>query len=229
MVQCSEKTITWTAIFTKKYDVNFKENGGNFWDFTGKKSFNESFLLLIQKDFPDINLNIRLDKVDKKFQHLRILFSSILQKKSANSNQKSKNSAISFKSRASVFKITKSKFTPASGKNESSREYVGGKEGSNSVYLTTKREVYKQSLSGEQERWRSQADNKPQKFEQLTFIPSFQDGRSKRSKVLIATEQLHVQDRLTGCLFLHSTSKKLPEVYTFSMRREPVQIIISSS
>ena len=97
------------------------------------------------------------------------------------------------------------------------------------MYLTTKREVYKQSLSGEQERWRSQADNKPQKFEQLTFIPSFQERRSKRSKVLIATEQLHVQDRLTGCLFLHSTSKKLPEVYTFSMRREPVRIIISSS
>ena len=30
MVQCSEKTITRTAIFTKMYDVSFKENGGNF-------------------------------------------------------------------------------------------------------------------------------------------------------------------------------------------------------
>ena len=29
-VQCSEKTITRTAIFTKRYDVSFKENGGNF-------------------------------------------------------------------------------------------------------------------------------------------------------------------------------------------------------
>ena len=30
MVQCSEKTITRTAIFTKRYDVSFKENEGNF-------------------------------------------------------------------------------------------------------------------------------------------------------------------------------------------------------
>ena len=74
------------------------------------------------------------------------------------------------------------------------------------MYLTPKREVYKQSLSGEQGRWRSQAGNKPQKFEQLSFIPSFKDGKSKRSKVLIATERLHVQNRLEGCLFLYSTS-----------------------
>ena len=37
------------------------------------------------------------------------------------------------------------------------------------MYLTPKREVYKQSLSGEQERWRSQSDNKAQKFEQLSY------------------------------------------------------------
>ena len=74
------------------------------------------------------------------------------------------------------------------------------------MYLTLKREVYKQSLSGEQERWRSQAANKPQKFEQLSSIPSFQDGRPKCSKVLIATERLLVQNRLEGCLFLYFTS-----------------------
>ena len=94
------------------------------------------------------------------------------------------------------------------------------------MYLTPKREVYKQSLSDEQERWRSQARNKPQKFEQLSFIPSFQDGKAKRSKVLIATERLHVQSRLKGFLFLYS--QKLPEVYTFTMGREPVRIIMSS-
>ena len=74
------------------------------------------------------------------------------------------------------------------------------------MHLTPKREVYKQSLSGEQERWRSQAGNKPQKFEQLSFITSCKDGRPKRSKALIATERLHVQSRLEGCLFLYSTS-----------------------
>ena len=62
--------------------------------------------------------------------------------------------------------------------------------------LTPKMEVYKQSLSGEQERWRSQAGNKAQQFEQLSFIPSFKDGTPKRSKVLTATERLHVQNRL---------------------------------
>ena len=95
------------------------------------------------------------------------------------------------------------------------------------MYLIPKREVYKQSLSCGQERWRSQAGNKPQKFEQLSFIPSFQDGRPKCSKVLIATERLHVQNRLKGCVFLYSTSQKLPEVYTFSMGREPVRIMSS--
>ena len=103
------------------------------------------------------------------------LFAVFRKKKSTNSNLKSKNSAISLKPRAQVFKITKSKFTPASGKNESSREYLGGKERSNSVYLTLKMEVYKQSLSGEKERWRSQAGNKPQQFEHFSFIPSFKD------------------------------------------------------
>ena len=67
--------------------------------------------------------------------------------------------------------------------------------------LTPKMEVYKQSLSGEQERWRSQAGNKAQQFEQLSFIPSFKDGTPKRSKVLTATERLHVQNRLCRCVF----------------------------
>ena len=96
------------------------------------------------------------------------------------------------------------------------------------MYLTPKREVYKQSLSDEQERWRSQARNKPQKFEQLSFISPFQDGKAKRSKVLIATERLHMQNRLKGFLFLYFTSQKLPEVYTFLMGREPVRIVMSS-
>ena len=75
------------------------------------------------------------------------------------------------------------------------------------MYLTPKKEVYKQSLSGVQERWRSQAGNKAQKLEQLSFIPSFQDGRPTRNKVLIATERLHVRmPNMQGYLFLYSTS-----------------------
>ena len=75
------------------------------------------------------------------------------------------------------------------------------------MYLTPKREVYKQCLSGEQERGRSQAENKAQKFEQLSFIPSSQDGRPKINKVLIATERLHARmPKMQGCLFLYSTS-----------------------
>ena len=40
----------------------------------------------------------------------------------------------------------------------------------------------------------------------LNNFPSYQDRRPKRSKVLIATERLHVQNRLEGRLFLYSTS-----------------------
>ena len=157
-----------------------------------------------------------MDKVDKKvaqkFSLSRIPFS----RKTAVFRTKwqivTKNPAIGFKPRASVFKIIKSKFTPVSGKNESNREYFEGKERSNSVCLIPKREVYKQSFFGEQERWRSQTNNKPYKFEQVSAIPSFKDRRSKRSKGLVATERLHVQNRLEGCLLLYSTSQKLPEV-----------------
>ena len=73
-------------------------------------------------------------------------------------------------------------------------------------------EVYKQGFFREKERWRSQAGNKLQKFEQVSAIPSFQDRSPKRSKGLVATEQLNMQNRLEGCLFLYSTSQKLPEV-----------------
>ena len=77
--------------------------------------------------------------------------------------------------------------------------------------------VYKQSFSGEQERGRSQTGNKPQKFEQLSSIPSFQDGGPSLSKGLVVTERLHVENRPEECLLLCSTSQKLPKVYTFSM------------
>ena len=89
--------------------------------------------------------------------------------------------------------------------------------------LTQKRGVYKKSLSGEQERWWSQASNKPQKFEQLSAIPLFQDGGPTLSNGLIAVERLHEQNRLEGCLLLHSTSQKSSsDIYTFSMGRELV-------
>ena len=87
-----------------------------------------------------------MDKVDKKvvqkFSHLRLQYFV----KISISNQKSKNPAIGFKPKASVFKITKSKFTPVSGKNESNREYLKGKVRSNAVCLIPKRKVYKQSF-----------------------------------------------------------------------------------
>ena len=60
------------------------------------------------------------------------------------SNQKSTISAMGLRPRALVFKITKSKFTPTSGKKYHG---LGGntgnvKEGSNSARLTPKKEVY---------------------------------------------------------------------------------------
>ena len=70
-----------------------------------------------------------------------------------------------------------------------------------------------------EERWCSQASNKPQKFEEIFAIPIFQDRGSTLSKGLVATEGLY---RLEGCLLLRSTLQKLPEVYMFSMRRELV-------
>ena len=41
-----------------------------------------------------------------------------------------------------------------------------------------KRGVYKQSFSSEQERLRLQANDKPQKIEQLSTMPQFQEGKS---------------------------------------------------
>ena len=133
--------------------------------------------------------------------------------------------------RPPVFKITKSKFTLTSCKNESSIKYLGSGGNTGNVEkgaiqcLNPKRRVYKQSLSGDRERWRSQAGNKPQKFEQFFAIPSFQDGGPTFRKGLVATERLHVQSRLKGCLLLRSTLHKLPEVYTFSRGREPAEFL----
>ena len=79
MVQCLEKTIMQTAIFTKRYDVNFKKDRGNFQALLVQNPsmkaafFNRTSKKTIQEDFPDINPDIQLDKVDKKvvqkFQH----------------------------------------------------------------------------------------------------------------------------------------------------------------
>ena len=167
-------------------------------------------------------------KVVQKFQHSRVPLirkTAVFCEKLANSNQKSKNFAMDLRHRASVFKITKSKFTPILGKNETRRKYFGSggntgnvEERSNSVYLTPKMGVYKQFFLVE-ERWCSQASNKPQKFEEIFAIPIFQDRGSTLSKGLVATEGLY---RLEGCLLLRSTLQKLPEVYMFSMRRELV-------
>ena len=76
----------------------------------------------------------------------------------------------------------------------------------------------------EQEGWRSQAGNQPQKLKQLSVIPSFQDGRPTLSKGLVETAQLHVQNRFEGCVLLRSTSQKLPEVYMFLMGSATVHI-----
>ena len=59
-------------------------------------------------------------------------------------------------------------------------------------------------------------------------IPLFQDGGPTLSNGLVAAERLHEQNRLKGCLLLHSTSQKSSsDVYTFSMGRELVWISVS--
>ena len=89
---------------------------------------------------------------------------------------------------------------------------------SNSVYLTPKRKVCKQSLSGEEEKCRSQAGNKCQNFEQISFIPSFQDGRSKRIKYLLQQNDYMCKIGLKDVYF------SIP----LHIGRKPVRIIMSS-
>ena len=67
-------------------------------------------------------------KVVQKFQHSRVPFSrntAVFRKELANRKQKFKSSTMGLRPRASVFNITKSKFISTSGKNESSRKYLG--------------------------------------------------------------------------------------------------------
>lgn len=64
-------------------------------------------------------------KFVQQFQHSRVPISrktAVFLKKFGNSNQKPTNSPMGVKHRASAFKITKSKFTPTLGKNESRRK-----------------------------------------------------------------------------------------------------------
>ena len=64
-------------------------------------------------------------KFVQQFQHSRVPISrktTVFLKKFGNSNQKPTNSPMGVKHRASAFKITKSKFTPTLGKNESRRK-----------------------------------------------------------------------------------------------------------
>ena len=63
-----------------------------------------------------------------KFQPLRVPFlrkAAVFRKKLANSNQKSTNTAIDLRPRASVLTIIKSKFNRLSRKNESSKKHLG--------------------------------------------------------------------------------------------------------
>ena len=220
----SETAGKWgrTVIFTKRYDRIFNKDGGNFRASSGRKCFTKSSLP--QQNFSESNLaglsryNSRCTigqsaspekSVVQKSQHSRVLFSknaAVFRKKLANSNQKPTNYAMGLRPRLSVFKITKSKFTPTSCKNESSIKYLGS--GGNTGNVEKGAKV-----------------NKPQKFEQLFAIPSFQDGGPTFRKGLVATERLHVQSRLKGCLLLRSTLHKLPEVYTFSRGREPAEFL----
>ena len=59
------------------------------------------------------------------------------------------------------------------GENTSSAE-----ERNDLFCLTWKKGTYKQSFSSEQERFRLQANDKPQKIEQLSTMPQFQEGKS---------------------------------------------------
>ena len=71
---------------------------------------------------------------------------------------------------------------------------LGERKGAIQYCLTPEMVFYKVSLSSEQERWQSHVGNKPQNFEQLSIIPSFQDRRSKLSNRLVATDLLQQSD-----------------------------------
>ena len=131
--------------------------------------------------------------------------------------------------RASVFKITKSKFTPTSNKNKSSRKHLGSEgntgnieERSNSVCLTPKMEFISNLFLVS----KKDGGQKPIiKLKSLSNFLSYNHSKMEGLHLVkdVVTERLHVQNRIQGCLLLPCTSQKLPQVYKFSMGRELIQ------
>ena len=68
------------------------------------------------------------------------------------------------------------------------------------------------------------SSDKSRKIDQLSTVPSLQDGKSVFNKGSVATQWLSVQNRPDRCLFFHSTPPQLLEVYALPLRRELVGI-----
>ena len=98
------------------------------------------------------------------------------------------------------------------------------RKGGINCFSPEKKGVYNQFISSEQERLMSQSSDKSRKIEQLSTLPSLQDGKSAFNKGSVATKRLSVQNRPDRCLFFHSTPQQLLEVYALSLRRELVGI-----
>ena len=84
--------------------------------------------------------------------------------------------------------------------------------------------ISEQFVFSKQEGWRSLTCNKSQISEQLHTIPTFQNGSDAFNKGSSPRTRLFDKDRSKGCLFCHTSIKKLKKIYSFSMGRKFIRI-----
>ena len=84
--------------------------------------------------------------------------------------------------------------------------------------------ISEQFALSKQEGWRSSTCNQSQISEQLHTIPTFQNGRDAFNKGFPPRARLFDKGRSKGCLFWHTSRRKLKKIYSFSVGGKFIQI-----
>ena len=86
--------------------------------------------------------------------------------------------------------------------------------------------ISEQFVLSKQEGWRSSTCNKYQISEQLNTLPTFQNGRDAFHKGSSPRARLFDKDRSKRCLFWHTSRRKLKKIYSFTMGRKFIRILL---
>lgn len=86
--------------------------------------------------------------------------------------------------------------------------------------------IHKQFVPSRKERRRSETCDKSKKSEPVCTLQSLQNGRFTVDTSHVTAGRLHVQVRSEGCLFLHTSSPRIPEICKISMGRGSLPIFV---